>query len=650
MLQLRDLEVEGFGPFADRQRIEFSADPGVNVVYGENMRGKTSLLSAIRYAFFGTVQGRGSRARALHRISNRARAAEGEYGFEVCLRFHFGDDKYELTRSCKPKSGITIPEEDAHYTQTVILRRNDVVLGPQERQDVLAHVLPEQVARFFLFDGESLQEYEELLHDESEAGRRISEAIERILGVPILKRARAHASTLLDEADRMAARDAAKTKATQDIGKALQQASEQKAAHLQEIERLEGLLTELYEDKREAESYLRSEERHAAILRERDTAQERLAEVKESLESTRTRLQKATRDAWRTVLSRPVQRARSQLQDAAGEDLGAISLLVRRYAVREQNCLACDRPVTSEYARELAKTLPEGAGDQGPWALAPAIERLTQLSAFSETDVTAVVDDLFEQLLRLRIERPTLTARVKDLQTELNDVDVERIRSSGFSLSDVMKKIATYEAALEDERDKVEELASNIQRLTDKLDGTGSPDLRRSQARSLLLRKAVEVFDKAVAKYKAELRERVEKTATAHFRRMTTEKDDYARLAINPSYGLSIVHRDGGTEHDRSAGAEHVVALGLMAALQNNAPLRGPIVMDSPFGRLDEGHTENVIQALPHMAGQVVLLVHEGEIDRERIRELIPTSLHREYELQRESARRTRIVPVTGRD
>jgi DNA repair exonuclease SbcCD ATPase subunit len=60
MLQLKRLEVQGFGPFADPQVINFPTSPGVTVIYGENMRGKTSLLNAIRYAFFGTVLGRGS--------------------------------------------------------------------------------------------------------------------------------------------------------------------------------------------------------------------------------------------------------------------------------------------------------------------------------------------------------------------------------------------------------------------------------------------------------------------------------------------------------------------------------------------------------------------------------------------------------------
>ena len=86
--------------------------------------------------------------------------------------------------------------------------------------------------------------------------------------------------------------------------------------------------------------------------------------------------------------------------------------------------------------------------------------------------------------------------------------------------------------------------------------------------------------------------------------------------------------------------------LALVGALQANAPLRGPIVMDSPFGRLDEGHTENVVAALPTMADQVVLLVHEAELRRNNVRRILGSKLLREYELVKVSARRTRIDAV----
>ena len=182
------------------------------------------------------------------------------------------------------------------------------------------------------------------------------------------------------------------------------------------------------------------------------------------------------------------------------------------------------------------------------------------------------------------------------------------------------------------------------------LTGSVSPtDLKASQERSKLLRKASDVLIRAIEEYKNQLRERVQESATQLFLAMTTEESEYASLEINQSYGLNIVHTDGRRELGRSAGAEHVIALALMGALQQNAPLRGPVVMDSPFGRLDPQHTDNVVSALPSIADQVVLLIQEGEVSRIQIRELLGSDLSLEYELEKVSARRTNIRPVTGR-
>lgn len=99
MLRLKRLEIEGFGPFADRQVLTFPPGHGVVVIYGENMRGKTTLLNAIRYAFFGKVLGRGRRERHIHVLSNRECAAQGRFGFGVALSFDFDGEPYELYRS-----------------------------------------------------------------------------------------------------------------------------------------------------------------------------------------------------------------------------------------------------------------------------------------------------------------------------------------------------------------------------------------------------------------------------------------------------------------------------------------------------------------------------------------------------------------------
>jgi DNA sulfur modification protein DndD len=56
------------------------------------------------------------------------------------------------------------------------------------------------LSRFFLFDGELLQEYEELLIEGSEQGRQIKESIEQVLGVPALINGRAELGAILKTA------------------------------------------------------------------------------------------------------------------------------------------------------------------------------------------------------------------------------------------------------------------------------------------------------------------------------------------------------------------------------------------------------------------------------------------------------------------
>ena len=121
------------------------------------------------------------------------------------------------------------------------------------------------------------------------------------------------------------------------------------------------------------------------------------------------------------------------------------------------------------------------------------------------------------------------------------------------------------------------------------------------------------------------------------------QEPEFVGLRINDSYGLEIVHQDGSTVDGRPAGQEHIVALSLISGLQRCAPIRGPIIMDSPFGRLDEDHRNNVVRALTSMADQVVLLVYENELDRQTAIDELQGKLRQELTLERVNARHTSI-------
>ena len=104
--------------------------------------------------------------------------------------------------------------------------------------------------------------------------------------------------------------------------------------------------------------------------------------------------------------------------------------------------------------------------------------------------------------------------------------------------------------------------------------------------------------------------------ATQSFRSMTTEKS-FDCLEINESYGLRLC-RNGREVPD--AGAEQIIALSLIEALNHLGRRKGPMFMDTPFGRLDLKHRKNIMNYIPNQVTQMVIFCSQRGIARQRSR------------------------------
>lgn len=65
MLHFDKLILNNFGPYKGRQVIDFTLESGVTIFWGNNGRGKTTLLNAFRYALFGVIQRRNGQLKVL---------------------------------------------------------------------------------------------------------------------------------------------------------------------------------------------------------------------------------------------------------------------------------------------------------------------------------------------------------------------------------------------------------------------------------------------------------------------------------------------------------------------------------------------------------------------------------------------------------
>lgn len=640
MLTLRRLDIEGFGPYYERAELELAPE-GVTVVYGDNMVGKTSLMNAIRFAFFGEIHGRGQHTRGLLSACNRDATGAGLYRFAIALSVTYEGDDYDIVREATARGAV--PQTDDDLLATESLRRGGVVLGPAERKAMLRAMLPKGVARFFLFDGELLDQYAELLL-ESEEGHKISEAIEQILGVPVLRDARDHLKVLASDASRAKAAEASKHQKTQALGNALQHANNTKNAHEEELDREREKRDALLVERDEIEAELRRQEIYAVAVERLDAARDNLKRARATQDTKQAELTAAMADSWRTIIDEPLMIARAAAAQAVNDSFTLMRNALRADAIENRHCGTCEQHVPEDVRRRLAATLPEGAATPTKFTGTSALARAAELDAFTRKDVRGEVRLIWEAIRDARLAEADAEGRIADANKVLDGRKPDELRQRKTTLTEIGAKIQAANDAIRGHEEKIKEQEEAIGRLSRRLAQAGTPELAAFEQRESLLNRTHAVFTAAVERYKAELRGRVEACATELFLQMTTEKVDYQRLRINQQYGLSIVHTDGREEGSRSAGAEQVVALALMGALQANAPLRGPIVMDTPFGRLDPKHTANVVAALPLMARQVVLFVQEGEIDRATVRELLGSNLRREYVLVKQTARRTVIV------
>lgn len=658
MLRFLSLTIENFGPFKGSQTIDFTDKNGISIVWGNNGRGKTTLLNVFRYALFGKIQSRRGIIKGLTSISNIESRSEGNYGFKVILRMTNNGKSYELTRQYKLRPGVVKPVNDDDFEQAVYLKQDGSFLSGEERDHVLNTIMPEQVSRFFLFDGELLQEYEELLLDETDAGAKIKESIEKILGVPVLTNGAIDVESVLDEYK------ASKNRAAQNDNKTKQTASqiavleEKLKKHRAEYERLRDILSEEMNNRNILADKLSQTERIRGLLADEKALETSIEKNKDTRNSLVASICAITKEAWKSLISARVSIVLSELDDITksledkekSQHTAEHFLEEMRRAVAKKHCQLCDQDISEELLERMKDFIKRSESEYG--GLTP--EEITNLQVLRARKATLKnmlypslrekLEVYEEQLSRVNVE---ISRDERQLKTVREDIerygDIEGLSELAQQHAQCLAKIENLEAGKRDEYAIILETQSSLATLEGQLNrhATGTAMLA-AKRRVEICEQIHNIFERGIDAYRNKLKSDVERDATELFLKISNDPD-YVKLEINENYGLSMIHRTGEKPPFRSAGFEHIVALALIGALHKNAPLRGPIIMDSPFGRLDPIHKENITKVLPSMSDQIVLLAYTHEIDEQTARLNLGNALNKEYRLSRQTSFFTRV-------
>jgi DNA sulfur modification protein DndD len=647
-----ELTIENFRVFHGVQTVKLPEGTGVVIVYGTNGKGKTSLLNAVRWVWTGTALRRGNRVVPDERLPNREarEAAGGEMPpCRVRLQFEADGARWDLTRALLRRDGGLVHD--------VTLLRDGDALTTAETIRTLAELMPKEIEQFFLFDGELLDQYEKLVDDDSAVGSMLRDSIERILGVPVVVNAERDMRALTEEAGKAIVAAARKGERTQELATYLEQAQQLQAAHRQNREGEDARAREFEAELREVEEEIAEQSNKIELLALRNDRRRQLSELLAQREEARSAFGEALAASWRGVLVEPVAAAVAKLEadlDADRERLTeatvAVALAERYRGNGERACPACDADLDDDHRDHLMQLIGGEAGAADLELLREQVEtgatRIRTLRNMIDERTRADVRASEEAYRRVDVLVGDAEDELRQMEEQLQDAPEEELADLVTRQKNLHLRLEKAKQTYSEEDRNYLEMSNRVDRLRAEIAriGGGDPDPMTAR-REELTRDLANLFDQAKVAYRDTLRENVQEAATKIFRNMRAESD-FRKLVINDQYGLRILDSNGEVVEDRSAGYEHLVALSLLGALQECSPISGPIVMDSPFFRLDPDHVRGVIGQLNVLSDQVILLVHRGELDPATARDRLRGRLLAEYELRRISAYNTEIKEV----
>lgn len=438
-MKLNRLTMKNFMPYKDQAVIEFPKDESRNVmlVFGDNMRGKTSLLNALRWGFYEKALGRHSRHIPLFDIVNKDALLEDDWRVEVFVEFEANGDIFELRRTADRRSQAVRPTRSEDLQTSVLLKKNGSVVAGNQVDYELDQVAPEQTSRFFLFDGELLQEYEELLFEGSEQGRQIKDAIEQALGVPTLVRGRDGLSTILKSASR------AQTKALAHISGLKARAlladslNEKLEAFEADQKYIEASISTIREERENLQDEIEAAATVLALKSKLDAAREERKESQATIERKHVERHQVLASAWKDMFDARLGEKKKGLREEQRRITGDIKKTSRveadidrlRELIDTDSCPTCQQPVTGPIREDLKTTLGQ-----------------MQAKLMTQKDVSVRLNDISAQLGNLeKIRGSAAGERFAQIEKDINLAQI-KLQKAENEIAEIENKIDEQDA------------------------------------------------------------------------------------------------------------------------------------------------------------------------------------------------------------
>lgn len=603
------------------------------IIHGNNGSGKTSLLNAFTWVLYEKFS---AAFASIEQLVNKRAIAQAKLGEAVeCwveVSWEHDNKRYRAKRICRVyKNATDIDAGRSKLFMYVGAEDGSWYIPPQQPDEIINQILPSSLHQYFFFDGERI---EQIVRADKKA--EIAEATKMLLGVEVLNRAIKH----LGEAKKTLESELAAI-GDSEIKQLLRQQekianeSDRIVNRQREIEReleyQETIKKETSNRLRELSAAKELQERRQELERQKKVNQDNLKQSKEALKraiSTRgyTVLLSETTAQFRAIVNDLKQR---------GELTAGVSREFINDLLTQQRCICGAELHLGSFGCESVKNLMDRASSS-------AVEETAIRMSAQVDEIDKQAPAFWSEVDREQARIQQLRQIISELEAELDNIQERLRKDPSEEIRNIQKRLEEIEAKI---RDLTLEQGANIQQIANlkaEVEGLDKQIAKQkineekqalAQRRIIAAGDAIERLTEVRSRQEKQFRLQLEKRVQEIFREISFTP--YIPK-ISEKYELTLVENTVGLEMPvaASTGENQILSLSFIGSIIDRVrewsekkmlmvpdSSTFPIVMDSPFGSLDEIYRRQIAKTIPKLASQLVVLVTKtqwrGEVEAE---------------------------------
>ena len=618
------LDVFNFGCYKGEHSIDLacSKERPVVVIIGDNGTGKSTLFDALNWALYGKDYEKDlykKRERSIEDFINESAIHDAKEDkrtrMNATLFFEHEGRHYYITQSLEASVEVN---GESGFDLNVIRRETNLceIRGGNHKKIpydsiFLDEVLPSNVRDYFLFDGDRI-------HNLSKPGssKEIRDAIYRVVDLEIIKNAQDHLLQIAQEYRRKANKQT--TGKLGEVEKKYNEAHDLLSEYREELDGLEQEKIIINDQLEQLTAKLQTLPDSKALQDRRDEAERTLGEYLEKSSDLSNQIRSSASIAGLGIARDIADDLINEINDRREKGLipRTVSQTLLRDLLDMGQCICGTKFVEGDAIhKRLNNRLEEEeeSGVSGQEFIDVLISLEKSIDSIEDSAKQLVTN--VQERYKANQELKKLDLIKKQIDNELDQIpqeDVVKLTSEAKQRRQDLLTIGTRIGRISSDIEQVEESIKTLEKERVEL-SKKEEKVRALHLRESLAQKASAEIRDIYGTFADDSRKEVERLTKQEFYQFVKSGSNYD-VEVNEEYELQVLDSHGNPALQRlSMGQSQCLSLSFITAISRVSEKYPPLVIDMPFGRLDNYVDNEVSSRIPEISSQVILFLLDNK-------------------------------------